>query len=340
MRRAHALVLLAAFLITGHAAIAQTGKPSAQSRALALTAKPIAYFSRSEPDRVRFGSLEFLGGLVLESKEEEFGGISGIAMLDEASNEFLAVTDRARWIRGKLVIEGRRLTGLTNAAIAPMLDGTGAPLHTGASYDTESIALGEIGQVYVGIERVHRVVRFDFGKQGFGARSGNVAVPRSIKSLPRNQGIEGLIYVPKDRPLGGALLAFSEKGLDGAENFRGFILGGAAPGEFSVRRIGEFNIVDAALIPGGDVVILERYFSLLGGLAMRMRLIRLADIKPGATLDGPVLIEAGGGYQIDNMEGIAAHRTADGETILTVVSDDNFTWLQRTLLLRFALAGE
>jgi hypothetical protein len=37
------------------------------------------------------------------------------------------------------------------------------------------------------------------------------------------------------------------------------------------------------------------------------------------------------------MEGIDAHVTPDGETVLTLVSDDNFSMLQRTLLLQFAL---
>jgi hypothetical protein len=40
---------------------------------------------------------------------------------------------------------------------------------------------------------------------------------------------------------------------------------------------------------------------------------------------------------IDNMEAIAAHRSAAGETILTLMSDDNFSALQRTLLMQFAL---
>ena len=45
-------------------------------------------------------------------------------------------------------------------------------------------------------------------------------------------------------------------------------------------------------------------------------------------------------YQIDNMEGIAVHRNAAGETIITLVSDDNFSAIQRNLLLQFALVGE
>ena len=71
---------------------------------------------------------------------------------------------------------------------------------------------------------------------------------------------------------------------------------------------------------------------------MRIRSVRLADVKSGATLDGPVLIKADLGQQIDNMEGLAVHRTADGAVVLTLISDDNFSPLQRTVLLQFTLA--
>jgi hypothetical protein len=50
-----------------------------------------------------------------------------------------------------------------------------------------------------------------------------------------------------------------------------------------------------------------------------------------------VIFEADLGEEIDNMEGIDAHITGDGETMLTMVSDDNFSMIQRTLLLQFAL---
>jgi hypothetical protein len=46
------------------------------------------------------------------------------------------------------------------------------------------------------------------------------------------------------------------------------------------------------------------------------------------------------GSQIDNMEGIDVHRTARGETVLTLVSDDNFSSIQRTVLLQFTLLTE
>ncbi len=92
------------------------------------------------------------------------------------------------------------------------------------------------------------------------------------------------------------------------------------------------------LLPGGDLLVLERKFSWTGGLAIRLRRIALTGIKPGALVDGAVLFEADLGQEIDNMEGLSVHRSAAGETVLTLISDDNFSLLQRTLLLQFVLA--
>ncbi len=65
--------------------------------------------------------------------------------------------------------------------------------------------------------------------------------------------------------------------------------------------------------------------------------IPLRAIAPGAVVDGPSIFDADLGHEIDNMEGIDVHRTADGDTVLTMISDDNFSMLQRTLLLQFTL---
>jgi hypothetical protein len=149
--------------------------------------------------------------------------------------------------------------------------------------------------------------------------------------------LEALTFVPRGLPLASTLIAISERGLDAAGNIRGFLIGGPSPGDFTVLRSDDFEITDTALTPAGDFLILERKFSIFRGAGMRIRKIALADIKPGAVLDGPVLILADRANQIDNMEALGVHRNAAGETILTIISDDNFNPLQRTILLRFAL---
>jgi hypothetical protein len=143
--------------------------------------------------------------------------------------------------------------------------------------------------------------------------------------------------VPKGRPLAGTLIAISERGLDPQGNILAFLVGGASPGQFAVRRTNNFDISDAVLLPGDDLLILERKFSWVAGVGIRIRRIALSSIAPGALVDGPSIFEADLGQEIDNMEGIDAHVTAEGDTVLTMVSDDNFSLLQRTLLLQFTL---
>jgi hypothetical protein len=104
-----------------------------------------------------------------------------------------------------------------------------------------------------------------------------------------------------------------------------------------LKNIGGFDITDAAALPDGGIVVLERRFRYSEGVKMRIRRIAAKDLKPGALVSGEVLLEANDSLNIDNMEGIAVHRGASGETILTLISDDNFSALQRTLLMQFAL---
>ncbi|MBP1622743.1 MAG: hypothetical protein H6Q07_763, partial [Acidobacteria bacterium] len=109
---------------------------------------------------------------------------------------------------------------------------------------------------------------------------------------------------------------------------------------FTVKRTGGYDISDAALLPGGDILLLERQYSVLHGVAMRIRRIPLAEIKPGALVDGPPILETGRREEVDNMEALSVHRAPSGEIILTLMSDDNFSKIQRTLLLQFAYNEE
>ena len=162
-------------------------------------------------------------------------------------------------------------------------------------------------------------------------------LPPAARKLPFNKGLEALVMVPKGLPLAGTLIAISERGLDADGNIIGFLVGGKTPGQFSVRRTDNFDVSDAVLLPSGDLLLLERKFSWLGGIGIRIRRIALASVAPGAVIDGPSIFNADLGNEIDNMEGIDAHVTAEGDTVLTLVSDDNFSMIQRNLLLQFTL---
>lgn len=304
--------------------------------AIEIRATPIAALLPGDPARTRFGALIFRGGMALTSPHKDFGGVSAIRVEADGAR-FLAVTDHGRWLRGRITYDGTRPTGIKDAEMAPVLGSDGKSLSSRGWYDTESLAI-DGGTAFLGIERVNRIVRLDIGSGGLTARAEPIVTPPGIATLPNNKGLECLDFVPKGHPLAGTLIAISERGLDETGNIKGFLIGGDNPGEFTVRRIGEFDISDCAVTPTGELFLLERSFSRLAGVGMRIRRVPLAAIKPGAIIDGPALIEADMNYQIDNMEGLSVNRASDGSLVLTLISDDNFSMIQRTLLLQFTLA--
>lgn len=302
-----------------------------------VNARTIPNFEPRDRSRTRFGSLEYRSGLVLTSPYRGFGGLSGIR-LDTRGERFLAVSDQGGWFTGAIRYSGGKMAGLDDVEAAPLLGAEGRPItEKHLWWDSESIARdGDV--VYVGLERVNQILRYDFAKGGTRARGEVLTVPPGVRKLPYNKGLEALVVVPKGQPLAGTLIAFSERGLDADGNLVAFLIGGPSPGQFRVRRTEKYDISDAVLLPSGELLILERKFSWFTGVNIRIRSIPLKGIAPGALVDGPVLFLADLGHEIDNMEGIDAHVTADGETVLTLISDDNFSMLQRTLLLQFTLA--
>ena len=302
-----------------------------------ITAEPIAAFDPRDLSRHKFGALQFRGGLVLKSSYQEFGGISALRVAPDGKN-FIALTDHAYWLRGQIAYRNERPDAIVDAEMALILGADGRPLNRRGWYDTESLAEVD-GALYVGIERVNEIVRFAYRGQGLPGRGQPIAVPPEIKKLPSNKGLECLAAPPKGMPLAGTLIAVSERGLDAAGNILGFLIGPAG-GTFTVKRNDEFDISDCAITPRGDLLVLERRFSWARGVAMRIRRLALSALRPGAVLDGPELIFADLGYQIDNMEAISVHRAADGGLVLTLISDNNFSVLQRTVLLQFTLAEE
>jgi hypothetical protein len=300
-----------------------------------VQAEPITSFDNRDPSQTRFGALEFRGGLVLTSKYEAFGGISGFTIEPDGAR-FLAITDNGSWLRGRIVYQDGKPAGIADAEMAPILGPDGKPLATRGWFDIESLTVHG-GMHYIGIERVEQIVRLNYARDGLLARGEPIAVPPDFKSLAYNKSLECLLGAPKDSALADTLIVITEQSLDGAGNHRAFLMKGDQVERFTVARSDEFDVTDCTVLPPGDLLLLERRFSPARGAAMRIRRIPLDLIKPGALVDGKILIDADLAYQIDNMEGIAVHRSAEGETIITVVSDDNFSRIQRNLLLQFTL---
>jgi len=305
---------------------------SAGEEEIEIHAERINAFAKEDSSTDLLGDLEFRGGLVLTSPNKSFGGISSL-IVDRDGTHFIAASDWGIWFRGRILYENDSPAGIDDTVMAPILDTDGNP---SPRIDSESMTT-DGRWLYVGIERTHRILRYKYDKDLFRAPGETVPVPPEIRDLPDNQSLEALVLVPEEFPLVGTLLALSESDLDSAGNIKAFLIGGPTPGKFTIKRRDAYDISDAAFLPLGDIIILERKDELNRGMMMRIRRIPLSEIKPDALVDGPVVFEADARYNIDNMEALSIHRSRSGDIILTLISDNNFLPTQRTLLLQFSL---
>ena len=324
-------------LVVGTLALADVLRYPAAPTRIDITATPITSFDNRDPTRTRFGDLEFRGGLELSSRHPAFGGISALHV-EPDGNRLIAATDRGSWVRGRIVYREGKPAGVADAEVAPILGVDGRPLAARGWFDVESLAERD-GILYIGIERAEQIVRFDYRRDGLRARGQPIDVPVDFKTLTYNKSIECLA-APRQGALAGGLIVVTEHSLDSAGNLRSFALSMDHVTRFGVKRSDDFDVSDCTVLSQDELLLLERRASPARGIAIRIRRIPLADIKEGAVVDGRSMFEADLAYQIDNMEGIAVHRNSAGETIVTLVSDDNFSIIQRSLLLQFSVVGE
>jgi len=275
--------------------------------------------------------LEFLGGLAVSSSSWVFGGLSGVDMI--GSDRALMIGDSSTYVTARLIHDGGRLVGLADAEIGSLFPDGDMSKKSG---DAEDVALDPNDRshgVIVRERQANAMLTFDLA----GGRPENfepkfVGVPDHV--LRSNSGLESVAYAPAASPLGGEIIAIGERPLRGETDITGWIAG---KGSFSIVRHDKFDVSSARFLPNGDLILLERRYAPAWGIAMRLRRIAGDTIKVGAHLDGDILLDAGMTSQIDNMEGLAVSQDELGRTILTLVSDDNFSILQRTLILQFAL---
>jgi hypothetical protein len=323
-------------------------KPSTadlQAGPIAVEARSISGFDRLKRDETRFGRLTWRGGLVLTSPSKHFGGWSGLA-LDADGKGFFAVSDAGAWMSGALTYDDKGLpSGMASVRLGAIQSKDGDPLSRKNDSDAEGLALlkgtTEKRTAFISFERKHRISRYDIDASGLSPARGKVSLPKSARGMPSNGGFEA-IAVLRGGPNKGEFVAFSERMRDGEGNHVGWIWKDSKPRKFYLTNDGDYDITDAAPLPDGGLLVLERSFRWSEGVRMRLRLIKQQQLRPRKIIDADILVSADGAREIDNMEGLAAHVAPSGETIVTMISDDNFNrGLQRTILLQFAIgAGE
>lgn len=291
---------------------------------ITVTATPIP-LDESAPETVRVGPLEYLGGLHLSSTDGRFGGFSGLGVSADG-RRIVSVSDQGASLDMYLTYDADgRLNGVDKPDLSALADLDGTMIRGKRWSDAESMSPGVNGEIIVAFERDHRLWRYDPG-----ATAPKVLrPPAEISTLPGNAGIEALTLLNDGR-----LLAIAEGDPD--EDVAIAWVSRADGWDVMTYRTGDgFRATGAATLPNGDVLVLERYFTPRNGVRIRIKRLSADDIEAGAELNAPVLVDLRPPLSVDNFEGIDVRPEADGKAIVYLISDDNFSGRQRTLLLMF-----
>lgn len=270
----------------------------------------------------RVGVLELVRAYELRSGDPDFGGISSAR---RRGDTLYLLSDRSM-----LFVLDWRATGLG-------AQGGGLPVRAshrlitfhGDTLDAEALALAGEDAVLVGDESDGRVLRYGAGG---GPREGKpIRLPRVFaEGGVLNRGLETLAALPGQR-----LLAILEGTVsDGALHPATLILADGSQRNLVYRAADGFQVTDAD-VAGDWLLVLERNLSLFGGWRTRIVAVPLAELDGSGAREiaGRELATISGAVLGENYEGLATLTESDGRVAITLVSDDNFTAIQRTQLL-------
>ncbi|HEC14928.1 MAG TPA: esterase-like activity of phytase family protein, partial [Rhodospirillales bacterium] len=222
------------------------------------------------------------------------------------------------------------LSGLYDASLVRMTDTDGDFLSGKSSSDAESLAWDNNGGVIAAFEREHRLLRYEAGR----VKAEIIPPPPEIFLAPRNGGIESLTRLNDGR-----LVAISEA-LQTKGGVFGWIKAEKGWSRFIYETDGPFAPKGAATLPGGDVLVLERFYANKDHQGVKIMRLGPSAFVPGAIIKGTPVASLRPPLSIDNFEGIAVAKGKRGETLIYLISDDNFSSNQRTLLMMFELIGK
>lgn len=278
-----------------------------------------------DPGRVGFGRLRYLGGWHLTSRQRNFGGYSALSVEGDA---FFALADTGDYMRFRMTRPG--LISEPRFGTLPAF-----PAYSGArsDRDSESMTIGPEGDIWIGFEYHNAVLRYAPDL----TRLVSMAWPPAMKDWARNSGPEALV-----RLAGGRFVIFAE-GRQIAPDVHAALMfpgdptkGRNTPFQFGYKPPEGYVPTDAAQLPDGRIVVLNRHFGVLDGFWAAVTIVDPGEIRPGAVVPGELIGELKPPLNIDNMEGISVVREGD-RMVLWLISDDNQVPIERTLLLKFEL---
>ena len=312
--------------VSRRAFLAALGATSAASAKAQNAAQPFALPDLPSP-------LRPLGGLVLAPDMMGGGGFSGVHLAPDLT--LTLISDRGHWAEARLLLDGLTPIGLQPLRHGPLRDEAGKPIPRGFAADAEALARRPDGTWLVAFERRHRIRAY----RRLDGPGLYVAAPPGLEAAPPNGGLESLAVLP-DRRLFAIAETFSP--LDRPELRHAWL---GAPGRWMPlywQPAPGFHPTDAAILPDGRALVLERRFSLLGGFSAQLVMTApdaLRSAREGAVLRGETILMLNDApLPSENWEAVAVTRFGD-QTLVALISDDNESILQRSLLLLFAWRG-
>ncbi|MGB8812220.1 MAG: esterase-like activity of phytase family protein [Paracoccaceae bacterium] len=266
----------------------------------------------------------YLGSFTWRSDDARLGGMSGIEIAADG-NRFAAISDRGAWTMGRLTRNADGLIIGINAAPLQLLMGEARHPIAVSRADSEGFAIAPDGSFYVSFEGVARVLHF----ASLDASAENLPRPPAFKKMQLNSSLEALAVDAK-----GALYTLPERSGVEEKPFPVYrFRNGTWDQPFNIAREGLFLAVAADFGPDGKLYLLERQFHGLMGFASR---VRRFDVTNTSISTGETVLQTRAG-QHDNLEGLSVWRDKSGAVRLTMISDDNFRFFQRTEIVEYRI---
>lgn len=267
----------------------------------------------------------FVSAYLWRMDDRRFGGLSGLELSGDGLN-LTAISDSANWLTAKITRDAEgKITEIGQGQMGPLKGPKGRPLKW-PRMDSEGLAIAADGTAYVSFEAETRVMRYE-RLDGPGI---DLPLHRSFAQLPFNGSLEALAIDDQGR-----LYTLPETTDSQTHPFPVLRFDGSKWIQiFRLPREGNFLPVGADFGPDGRLYILERRFLGLGGFASRVRALYIPE--PGGAPEVQTVLETPPGLH-DNLEGLAVWRDGTGAIRLTMVSDDNFSFLLRTEIVEYRL---
>ncbi|MEM7690526.1 MAG: esterase-like activity of phytase family protein [Pseudomonadota bacterium] len=281
--------------------------------------------SPDDPEQERVGALVYRGGLDIPRMGRNIGGLSALRW-DEASGRLLALTDDARFVWMTPIEKGGRLVGIETIETSDLLGLSGEALTGKEQGDSESLERTAEGAWAIGFERDHRVWVYAGGLDQPPVRSA-IDPLEALGDLESNGGLEAMA-----RTGGARLICAERQATPDRANCALSRAGGAdvtpfavAPSE-AVATLGGVPTDAVAVSDDAFAVLFRSYSPADGNSAAIVAHTLTGERMEIATLRPPL--------SVDNFEGLAARKEGEGLSFY-IVSDDNFSSNQRTLLMKF-----